>query len=464
MAHKKLIKSYTRRNFLKAGAASAAASAFVFHGCKSVNIVPSRVWGANERPAFAGIGVGGKGGSDINGAGSLGDVVAICDVDFNRGSGAAKNFPGAKRYSDFRKMLDEMGEEIDACTVSTPDHTHAPAAIRAMQQGIHVYCQKPLTHTVWEARQMRLEAKKNNVCTQMGNQGTASTGMREGVEALWAGAIGEIKECHVWTNRPVWPQAPGVTERLSEQAVPDHVDWDSFIGPAPIRPYNAGYHPFKWRGWWDYGTGALGDMACHTANLAYMGCRLTQPTRVEPVTVGPINSETYPAWAIIKLKFPAIEGRSSVDFFWYEGKQDGKKKLPPSELFHGNNPPGSGSLIVGTKGTLYSPNDYGAAWKLLPVPGGDTVPEFTKPDPVLARNNKGDVGMKIEWVKAIKANNPELALSNFNHAGKFTEAILLGNIAMRVGEGFDWNATNLKSSNPKATALATKDYRKGWEI
>jgi hypothetical protein len=153
-----------------------------------------------------------------------------------------------------------------------------------------------------------------------------------------------------------------------------------------------------------------------------------------------------------------------VDFFWYEGKQNGKKKLPPAELFHGNNPPASGSLMVGTKGILYSPNDYGAAWKLLPAPGGKAAPEFEKPDPVLARNNKGDVGMKLEWAEAIKANNPKLALSNFNHAGNFTEAILLGNIAMRVGEGFDWNAKKLQSSNKKATAFATKDYRAGWEI
>ena len=454
MSKKTFIKSYTRRDILKAGAASAIA----------VNFLPSRVFGANERLAVAGIGVGGKGGSDINGAGKIGDVVALCDVDFNRGGGAAKNFPKAKKFSDFRKMLDEMGKSIDACTVSTPDHTHAPATIRAIQQGIHVYCQKPLTHTVWEARQIRLEAKKNKVCTQMGNQGTASTGMREGVEALWAGAIGTIKECHVWTNRPVWPQAPGVTAQLPGQAVPNHVDWDSFIGPAKMRPYNAGYHPFKWRGWWDYGTGALGDMACHTANLAYMGCRLTQPTWVEPITVGPVNAETYPAWAEIKMKFPAIKGRGAVDFFWYEGKQNGKKKLPPAELFHGNNPPGSGSLMVGTKGILYSANDYGSSWKLLPAAGGKVVPEFEKPAPVLARNNKGDVGMKLEWAEAIKVNNPKLALSNFEHAGNFTEAILMGNIAMRVGEGFDWNAKQLQSSNKKATAFATKEYRAGWEI
>ena len=455
MPRKTFIKSYTRRDILKAGAASAFA----------VNFLPSRVFGANERLAVAGIGVGGKGGSDINGASKIGDVVALCDVDSRRGGGAFGKWPKAKRFTDFRVMLDEMGKSIDACTVSTPDHTHAPAAIRAMRQGIHVYVQKPLTHTVWEARQMRLEAKKNKVCTQMGNQGTASTGMREGVEALQSGAIGQITECHVWTNRPVWPQAPGITKALPGQAVPDHIDWNSFIGPAKMRPYNGGYHPFKWRGWWDYGTGALGDMACHTANLAYMGCQLTQPTWVEPVTVGPINPETYPAWAVVKMKFPGVKGRDGdVMFHWYEGKQAGRKKLPPADLFHGNRPTNSGSLMVGTKGILYSPNDYGSAWKLLPPRGGNKAPEYQKVKAWLPRNNGGDDGMKREWAAAIKANKPEIALSNFDYGANLTEAILMGNIAMVVGEGFDWNPKKLTSSNPKATALATKEYRKGWEI
>ena len=185
---------------------------------------------------------------------------------------------------------------------------------------------------------------------------------------------------------------------------------------------------------------------------------------MEPITVGPINPETYPAWAVIKMKFPAIKGRGEVTFNWYEGKQDGKKKLPPAELFHGNKPTNSGSLIVGTKGIMYSPNDYGSSWQLLPTSGGEKAPEYVKVSPVLPRNNRGDVGMKEEWAKAIKANKPEIALSNFDHAANFTEAILLGNIAMKVGEGFDWNADKLRSSNKKATRLATKKYRKGWEV
>lgn len=456
MSRKTLIKNYTRRDFIGTGAASAIA----------ITYLPSRVFGANERLAMAGIGVGGKGSSDIDGAGTQGDVVAICDVDEKRLNGKGNKFKKAKKFFDYRAMLEKMGKSIDAVTVSTPDHNHAPAAIRAMRMGKHVYVQKPLTHTVWEARQMRLEAKKNKVCTQMGNQGTASTGLREGVEAINSGVLGKLKEVHVWTNRPVWPQAPGITERPKDKPpVPKHLHWESFIGPAPMRPYHGAYHPFKWRGWWDFGTGALGDMACHTANLAYMGVlNNQQPTWVEPITVGPINAETYPGWAIIKMKFPAIKERGPIDFHWYEGKEEGKKKLPAPDYFHGIRPSNSGSLVVGTKGTLYSPNDYGSSWKLLPPRGGKNTPEYQKVKPSLPRNNGGDTGMKREWAQAIKENKPELALSNFDYAGNLTEAILMGNIAMKVGEGFDWNPEKLSSSNKKVAALITKEYRKGWEI
>ena len=485
MSRRTLIKNYTRRDFIGTGAASAIA----------ITYLPSRVFGANERLAMAGIGVGGKGSSDIDGAGTQGDVVAICDVDEKRLNGKGNKFKKAKKFFDYRAMLEKMGKSIDAVTVSTPDHNHAPAAIRAMRMGKHVYVQKPLTHTVWEARQMRLEAKKNKVCTQMGNQGTASSGLREGAEVIQSGVLGDLKEVHVWTNRPVWPQAPRITERAKDKPpVPEHLHWESFIGPAPMRPYHGAYHPFKWRGWWDFGTGALGDMACHTANLAYMGVlNQQQPTWVEPITVGPINSETYPGWAIIKMKFPAIKGRGPIDFHWYEGKEEGKKKLPPAELFHGERPANSGSLVVGSKGVLYSPDDYGAKWILLPgkayglglrddeeIKPRQHVPRWEgriapstqivkkggpkKPERIMARNNGGDTGMKREWAQAIKENKPELALSNFDYAGNFTEAILMGNIAMKVGEGFDWNPEKLSSSNKKVAALITKEYRKGWEI
>ncbi|MDE0577263.1 MAG: Gfo/Idh/MocA family oxidoreductase [Opitutales bacterium] len=447
---------YSRRAFL--GASASSAFAFTF--------LPSRVFGANDRLQIAGIGVGGKGKSDFDHASGHGDVVAACDVDSRRLDVALRKHPKAVKFADYRDMIDKMGDKIDALNVSTPDHHHAPAAMRAMEKGIHVYVQKPLTHTVWEARQMRLLAKKNKICTQMGNQGTAENGLREGAEVVRSGGLGKIKEVHVWTNRPVWPQAPGITARPKDTPeVPGHVSWDQFIGPAPMRPYHPAYIPFKWRGWWDYGTGALGDMACHTANLAYMACELTQPTKVEAVNVGPINSETFPAWASIKMQFPAIESRGAIDFFWYEGKIDNKNKnWPPLDLLHGQKPSSSGSLIIGTKGTIYSSNDYGADWKLFADGKWQRRNEVKKPEPFLPRNGRGDGGMKEEWVRAIREGKPEIAMSNFEYSANLTESILIGNLAMRAGGKFDWDTEKLKASTKEAQQYVTKKYRKGWEV
>ncbi|MGE4549924.1 MAG: Gfo/Idh/MocA family oxidoreductase, partial [Opitutales bacterium] len=450
---------FSRRAFL--GASASSAFAFTF--------LPSRVFGANERLQIAGIGVGGKGKSDFDATSSHGDVVAACDIDSRRLDVALRKHPAAVKFYDYRDLIDKMGDKIDALHVSTPDHHHAPAAMRAMEKGIHVYVQKPLTHTVWEARQMRLLAKKKGICTQMGNQGTAENGLRIGAEVVRSGGLGKVKEVHVWTNRPVWPQAPGVTARPKETPpVPDHVSWDQFIGPAPMRPYHPAYNPFKWRGWWDFGTGALGDMACHTANLAYMACELTQPTKVEAVDVGPINDETFPAWASIKMKFPAIESREAIDFYWYEGKtgnngkdNKGIKNLPPKDLFHGEKPSNSGSLIVGSEGIMYSPNDYGARWMLLPK---DKWVDYKNPEPFLPRNGKGDGGMKAEWVNAIKEGKPELAMSNFEYSANLTESILIGNLAMRAGGKFKWDTEKLKASTKEAQQYVTKEYRDGWEV
>ena len=447
---------YSRRAFLGAGASSAFAFTFL----------PGHVFGANERLQVAGIGVGGKGKSDFDHTASHGDVVAACDVDSRRLDVALRKHPKATKYSDYRDMLEKHGSRIDAVTVSTPDHHHAPAAMRAMELGINVYVQKPLSHTVWEARQMRLLAKEKGVCTQMGNQGTADNGLREGAEFVQKGGLGKVKDVHVWTNRPVWPQAPGITERFKDKPpVPAHIDWDSFIGPAPMRPYHPGYTPFKWRGWWDYGTGALGDMACHTANLAYMACQLTQPNHIEDAGTGPINSETFPAWSSIKMKFPAAKGRGPIDFHWYEGKVDLKKKnLPPMDLFHGDRPTNSGSLIVGDKAILYSPNDYGSRWKVYMDGKWKNPNELDMPKPYIPRNGRGDGGMKEEWVKAIRANKPEIAVSNFEYSANLTEAILLGNLAMRAGGKFSWDADKLKAGSDKAQQYVTKKYRKGWEV
>ena len=343
---------------------------------------------ANEKLNIAGIGIGGKGDSDINQAGNHGNIVALCDIDDNTLNKKAEKFPKAKKFNDFRKMLDEMGSKIDAVTVSTPDHTHAVAAMMAIKMGKHVYCQKPLTHTVREARALRMAAKEHKVCTQMGNQGSAENGLREAVEVIQAGAIGPVTEVHVWTNRPIWPQAPKLTKRPESKPVPANVHWDEWLGPAPERPYASGYHPFAWRGFWDFGTGALGDMACHTANMAFRALKLGYPTSISAEN-GEINPETYPGWATITFQFPARGDMPACKLVWHEGHHDGKKNLPPKELLHGENPPGSGSLLVGSKGVLYSPDDYGARYLLLPK---KEFEGYKKPEKTLPRNGKGGDG------------------------------------------------------------------------
>jgi predicted dehydrogenase len=419
---------------------------------------------ANEKINIACIGVGGKGSSDTDQAGNHGNIVALCDIDDRHLDAKAARFPQAKKYNDFRKMLEEMDKGIDAVTVSTPDHTHAVASIMAMKMGKHVYCQKPLTHSVFEARKMREIARDCKVATQMGNQGTAEDGLRTAVEIVQSGAIGPVREAHVWTNRPVWPQAPGLTKRPKEEECPKYVHWDLFLGPAPERPYSPAYHPFKWRGFWDYGTGALGDMACHTANMAFMALKLGYPTSIVAES-GELNDETYPAWARITFEFPARGDMPPVKFFWYEGKRDGKKVLPPDNLLsqvlkQGESLADSGSLLLGDKGILFSPNDYGASFKLLPQ---DAFANYKNPEQTLPRNGKGDDGMKAEWVKAIKGGPP--AMSNFDYAAMLTETILLGNVAIRVGKKLEWDGPNLRVTNcPEAEKFIKREYRKGWTL
>src|SRR5262249_19102538 len=246
----------------------------------------------NERLSFACIGIGGKGASDTEHVGKLGDVVALCDIDAQRLGKMAEKFPGAQSYSDYRKLLEELPPKVDAVVVSTPDHHHAAAAVMAMKLGKPVYCQKPLAHSPYEARVMRETAARMKVATQMGNQGTSHPGFRDGIALIRSGTIGPVREVHVWTNRPFryWKQAPDLVARPEPMPVPEHVAWDVWLGPAPERPYNKVYHPHDWRGWWDFGTGAMGDMACHTANLAFMALKLGLPTRVSAES-GEVNPE-----------------------------------------------------------------------------------------------------------------------------------------------------------------------------
>lgn len=419
----------------------------------------------NERLAIAGIGVGGKGRSDIDQAGKFGDVVAICDIDDMRLNDKAKIFPQAKRYHDYRLLLEEMGNKLDAVVVSTPDHHHAPAAIRAMRLGKHVYCQKPLTHTPAEARLMRETAKKHNVQTQMGNQGTAADGFRAGIELVRSGIVGPIREVHAWTNRPFeyWKQSPDIVARPSDTPpIPAHVHWDLFLGPAPERPYHPVYHPHDWRGWWDFGTGSLGDMACHTANLAFKSLELGLPVRVSTVSAE-VNQETYPAWATMTYEFAARGSAPPVKFTWYEGARDGKRNLPAAELLQGEEVPGSGMIFIGEKGSIFTPSDYGSEQVLLPRKefAGHKLPE-----PTIERlgNAEGtDTDQKREWIRAIHGG--PAPMSNFDYASRMTESMLLGNVSVRFGKTLEYDGATGKVTNcPEANEFIASSYRKGWEL
>jgi predicted dehydrogenase len=421
--------------------------------------------GANEKLNFACIGVGGKGRSDTDHVAKFGNIVAICDIDDERMAEKAEDFPKAKKYNDYRKLFDEMHSQIDAVVVSAPDHTHAPASIRAMRLGKHVYCQKPLTHSVAEARLMRDTARQYKVATQMGNQGTAEAGFRQGVEIIQSGVLGAVREVHVWTNRPFeyWKQSPDIVARPTERpSIPPHVHWDLFLGTAPDRPYHPVYHPHDWRGWWDFGTGSLGDMACHTTNLPFMGLKLGYPSRVSAVSAA-VNPETYPAWATITYEFPARGDLPPVKLTWYEGAKNGERNLPPAEVLMGETASSSGAIIVGEKGALFSPNDYGAEQTLLP---SKDFEGFTPPEPTLERLDApdgGDTSHKGEWVRAIFGGKP--ALSNFDYAAVLTESMLLGNVAVRVGKPLDYDGEKgIVTNAPEAADIINPPYRKGWEL
>jgi len=420
----------------------------------------------NDRLGFACIGVGGKGSSDTDHVGGLGDVVALCDIDSKRLGTKAEKFPGAKTYSDFRKLLEELAPKIDAVVVSTPDHTHAAAALMAMRLGKPVYCQKPLAHSPYEARLMRETAAERKLATQMGNQGTSHPGFRSGIELIRSGAIGPVREVHVWTNRPFkyWKQAPDIVARPKEEPVPPHVAWDLFLGPAPERPYNPVYHPHDWRGWWDFGTGSLGDMACHTTNLPFMALKLGLPTRVSAES-GEINPETYPAWATITYEFPARGDLPPVKLTWYEGARNGARHLPSPELFQDKVPSDSGSLLVGEKASLFSPSDYGSEQVILGSSPSEEKPKETPAEKKARPRDNSDANHKAEWVRAIRENNPSIAWSNFSYSGVLTEAMLLGNVAVRLGKAIDFDPASGRVTNVEEAARFIKpEFRKGWEI
>lgn len=430
-----------RRTFLK-GAAIGGFSFLFLRDSKMAFGFPQ-----NEKLNIAMIGAGGRGRGNLDGVLSE-NIVALCDVDERLAHSAQQACPKAKFFHDFRKMLEQMRTQIDAVVVSTPDHTHAVSAAMAIRMGKHVYCEKPLTRTIWEARMLRDLARRYKVATQMGNQGTASNELRQGVEVIQSGVLGKVTEIHVWSNRPVWPQ--GLARPKEEMIIPDGLDWELWLGPAPKRPYHEAYHPFKWRGWIDFGTGAIGDMACHTMNMAFWALNLRDPVSVEAETSG-VNGETFPTWSIVRYQFPERGDLAPCKLVWYDG---GKK--PPVELLQGEQMADSGLLLIGSEGTLYSPGDYGTPFVLLPR---EKFANYQPPAPSIPRSP----GHHQEWINACKGG--PAAMSNFDYASALTETALLGNLAIITGERINWDAKRMKAVNcPKADKIIRPTYRKGWTL
>jgi hypothetical protein len=472
----------SRREFIRTSTlAGASILAFPYVG---------NVLGANDRINVASIGTGGKGDSDINNCARCGaNIVALCDVDENTLNHKAQSYSKAKKFRDFRKMLDQYGKEFDAVTVSIPDHNHGIAAATAMNLGKHVYCQKPLTQTVYEARMLRKLAHDKKVATQMGNQGSRLNGLRRAVEVVQAGVIGPVKELHVWSNRPIWPQ--GIPRPEGSDPVPANLDWDQWIGPAKMRPFkNKVYHPFAWRGWNDFGTGALGDMACHTVNMPFRALKMGYPNVVECEETSKIFPETYPKTSRIRFEFPEREGMPPLKFWWYDGnpgEQEVKALRPNPELTKeildwrkkrsggkDSSLPGSGCLLIGEKGKLFSPDDYGSEfWVLLDdkgyqmghVNGKESDAVKNVPITIPRLPGQEDWRHNEEWFNMIRNGPP--SYSNFDIAAYLTEIILLGVVGLRVGPGrkMDWDGPNMRSTNIKEAAQFVKrDNRAGWEV
>lgn len=442
----------SRRAFLIHSAA--AASALSVGAAGSTATRPQRARSANERLRIGIVGCGGKGLSDMQACARTHDIVALCDVDETKAVNARNEQPKAAFHHDWRDLLDK--ERLDALVVSTPDHSHAGPALAAMALGLHVFVQKPLTHTVQEARLLRDAARKSKVITSMGNQGTCLDGFRTATECVRAGLIGDVTEVHVWTDRPIWPQ--GLDRPKHIDAIPASLRWDLWLGPAAWRPFAAGrkddefkgYAPFHWRGWWDFGTGALGDMACHVANLPFYALQLDAPTNITAVA-SEQHEETAPKRATIRMQFPARGARGPVELTWYDGGA-----MPPAELLPGVKLRSGGFLLVGSKGVLYSPTDYGEKFDIY-VNG--ELAQLEYPAPTLARS----AGIHDEWLQAIVSGTQPMA--NFEYAAPFTEAMLLGNLALRSGEALQWDSTNLRVTNSAAAqAFVSKQYRRGFEL
>jgi predicted dehydrogenase len=457
MGKKDIVQKQSRREFL-------AKSGTAFAG---ITILPSFILGGKRHPSpndklnIAGIGVGGMGKNYLNGAATE-NFVALCDVDEGlykkmltdertiKGyrPGFLEKIKGAKYYRDFREMLDKE-RNIDAVMIGTPDHTHATAALAAIKKGHHVYCAKPMTRTIYESRIITDASKKAGVATQLSTQSDANEEFRLIREWINDGAIGDVNEVQIWCDRPIWPQ--GLLRPREVVPVPDTLDWNLFIGPAPFRPYNPAYHPFNFRGWFDFGTGALGDMGCHFFNPVVKALKLGHPKYIEASSTK-VFPETYPIGSIVRFDFPARGSMPPVKLTWYDG---GLKPGRPPELETNKEFPSTGILFRGTGGALLC-DSTGDNPRLIPE---TKMNSYKKPP----KTEERSIGHYEEWIEACKGGKP--AGVEFGYGSMLTEIVLLGNIAIRAGIKLEWDSINMKFiNNEAADKLVREPYHNGWEI
>ncbi|MCK5407748.1 MAG: Gfo/Idh/MocA family oxidoreductase, partial [Candidatus Krumholzibacteria bacterium] len=434
------MKETNRRDFLKAGVGAAAA----------FTVVPRHVLGGpgvtppSEKLNLAVIGVGGKGFDNVRNFGDQ-NIVALCDVDDHLAADAFRMFPKAARYHDYRGMLDKE-KSIDAVIVSTPNHTHIPISVMAMRLGKHVYCEKPLGNNVHEVRVAAQVAEETGAVTQMGNSAHSGMNYRGVARMIQEGIIGEVREVHCWCEK-AW--APG--DRPAPMAVPSHLDWNLWLGPAPERPYNRCYHPKAWRNWWDFGAGRLGDMGCHILDLPFQALNLKYPTTVSADGPRPAHPESAPPWMICKWTFPKRGDKPPVELTWYDGdkrtpmhKQYQIPVWPPEDL---------GTIFVGSEGILAA--GY-SRFKLYPEEKYKGV-RLAKVPRLHSHY--------MEWTEACKTDDPKRPGTHFGYSGPLTETVLLGTVAFRAGNKLEWNAENLDITNdPEANRFIRRTNRKGWEI
>ena len=429
---------FNRRDFLKTSTAAGAAA--IAGGVWSETVAEDSN-APSEKINIACIGTANRARADIDGVKGE-NITVVCDIDQNYLNRAKSDFPDARAYVDFREMLEQEADKLDAVVVATADHTHAPASIRAIRKGLHCYCEKPLTHTVAEARLVAEAAAEHKVATQLGTQIHAGDNYRRVVEIIQSGAIGEVTEAHVWVGKG-W--GGGELPEKGETP-PETLSWDLWLGPAPERPYAAGrYHPANWRRWWAFGQGTLGDMACHYMDLPFWALKLRHPTRCE--AEGPeVHPETCPLGLKVHYEYPEREGLPPAKLTWYDGN------LVP-KMVRGERVPSSGVMFVGSAGMMFA--NYGS-YRLFPQ---DKFKGYEPPQQTIAKS----IGHHAEWIKACKDGSPTTC--NFDYSGALSEAVLLGNVAYRVGSALEWDAANLKATNcPAADKYIRKEYRSGWEV